>query len=146
MNEPSYPFKSIEDKFTFEFESVSNEKTIRKLIQFRLIDSNLTLYNLALVDVLDDKTVSDLSISNNQDMPKVLSTVFQSITYFFEKNSTAKVLIQGSTKSRTRLYQMAIVKYLSEIEQNYSIWGFINNEIELFAKGKNYNGFIITQK
>jgi hypothetical protein len=41
---------------------------------------------------------------------------------------------------------MAIVKYLSEIEQNYSIWGFINNEIELFAKGKNYNGFIITQK
>jgi len=146
MNEPSYPFKSIEDKFTFELESVSNEKTIRKLIQFRLIDSNLTLYNLALVDVLDDKTVSDLSISNNQDMPKVLSTVFQSITYFFEKNSTAKVLIQGSTKSRTRLYQMAIVKYLSEIEQNYSIWGFINNEIELFAKGKNYNGFIITQK
>jgi hypothetical protein len=101
MNEPSYPFKSIEDKFTFEFESVSNEKTIRKLIQFRLIDSNLTLYNLALVDVLDDKTVSDLSISNNLDMPKVLSTVFQSITYFFEKNSTAKVLIQGSTKSRT---------------------------------------------
>ena len=69
MNEPSYPFNQIEDKFSFTFDSVSNQKTIRKLIEFRLIDSNTYLYNLALVDILPDGSVSDLSISNNKDMP-----------------------------------------------------------------------------
>lgn len=106
----------------------------------------MALYNLALVDIMSDGTASDLSVSNNQDMPKVLATVFRALLYFFDKNPQSKVLIQGSTKSRTRLYQMAIVKYLSEIEHKFSIWGFIEEDFENFVKGKNYEGFIIGQK
>ncbi len=146
MNEPSYPFNQIEDKFSFTFDSVSNQKTIRKLIEFRLIDSNTYLYNLALVDILPDGSVSDLSISNNKDMPQVLATVLQAIDYFFSKNTTAKILIQGSTKSRTRLYQIAIAKYLSQIEHKYLLWGFIKENIECFATGRNYDGFIVENK
>lgn len=146
MNEPSYPFSRVEDRFVFEFDSVSNTKIVRKLVEFRLIDANMALYNLALVDILSDGTASDLSVSNNQDMPKVLATVFRALLYFFDKNPQSKVLIQGSTKSRTRLYQMAIVKYLLEIEHKFSIWGFIEEDFENFVKGKNYEGFIIGQK
>ena len=136
MNEPSYPFSRVEDRFVFEFDSVSDTKIVRKLVEFRLIDANMALYNLALVDILPDGSASDLSVSNNQDMPKVLATVFRALLYFFDKNPQSKVLIQGSTKSRTRLYQMAIVKYLLEIEHKFSIWGFIEEDFENFVKGK----------
>lgn len=146
MNEPSYPFSRVEDRFVFEFDSVSDTKIVRKLVEFRLIDADMALYNLALVDIMSDGTASDLSVSNNQDMPKVLATVFRALLYFFDKNPQSKVLIQGSTKSRTRLYQMAIVKYLLEIEHKFSIWGFIEEDFENFVKGKNYEGFIIGQK
>ena len=146
MNEPSYPFSRVEDRFVFEFDSISDTKIVKKLVEFRLIDANMALYNLALVDIMSDGTDSDLSVSNNQDMPKVLATVFRALLYFFDKNPQSKVLIQGSTKSRTRLYQMAIVKYLSEIEHKFSIWGFIEDDFERFEKGENYEGFIIGQK
>ena len=61
--------------------ALAKKKSIKKLIQFRLVNSSLSIYNLALVDILPDGDVSDLSISNNQDMPKVLATVFQAIDY-----------------------------------------------------------------
>lgn len=146
MEEPSYKFNRIEDKLTFEFDSVSTEKTIRKLVEYNLIDEEILLYNLALLDVLPNGIISDLSVSNNKDMPMVLSTVFQSVVYFFEKRPQARIYIQGSTLSRTRLYQMAIAKYLEEIEQKYSISGYINKRIETFERGKNYDSFIISLK
>ena len=99
-----------------------------------------------MVDILFDGTVSDLSVSNNQDMPKVLATVFTSILYFFENKPHARIFIQGSTKVRTRLYQIAIVKYLDKIEQKFRLLGFINEDVEVFIKGKNYEGFIVSLK
>ncbi len=146
MNEPSYPFSHIDDKLIFEFESISETRSIRKLIEYRLIDNNTLLYNLALVDVLLNGEVSDLSVSDNKDMPKVLSTVFQSMLYFFEAKPEARIFIQGSTPSRTRLYQIAISKYMTEFEQKFDIWGFVDNEMELFLKGKNYEIFVISTK
>lgn len=146
MNEPSYRFNHIDDKLIFEFESISETKSIRKLIEYRLIDNDTLLYNLALVDILPNGEASDLSISNNKDMPKVLSTVFQSMLYFFEAKPKAKIFIQGSTPSRTRLYQTAISKYMTEFEQKFEIWVFVGNEMELFSKGKNYEIFVISTK
>ena len=146
MNEPSYRFNHIDDKLIFEFESISETKSIRKLIEYRLIDNDTLLYNLALVHILPNGEASDLSISNNKDMPKVLSTVFQSMLYFFEAKPKAKIFIQGSTPSRTRLYQTAISKYMTEFEQKFEIWGFVGNEMELFSKGKNYEIFVISTK
>ena len=146
MDEPNYKFSAVDERLTFEFDSVSTDKVIRKLVQFRLIDFEAELYNLALVDILFDGSASGLSVSNNNDMPKVLATVFRTLLYFFDRHKDEKILIQGSTKSRTRLYQMAIVKYLPELEHKFEIWGFVNNEFEDFTKGKSYNGFVIKQK
>lgn len=146
MEEPSYKFNKIEDKLTFEFDSVSSTKTIKKLIQYNLIDERISLYNLALLDVLPNGGISDLSVSNNDDMPMILSTVFQTVVYFFDKHPVARIYIQGSTASRTRLYQMAIVKYLAEIEQKFKISGYINSGFERFEKGRNYNSFIVSLK
>lgn len=146
MNEPSYPFKRLDDRLTFGFESISQEKTIKKLIEFRLLDTSSELYNLALMDILSNGEVSDMIVSNNQDMPKVLATVFQSISLFFKEKSNAKVLIQGSTPSRTRLYQIAIGKYHAELELIYNIWGFRGTDIQRFELGYNFEGFIVSTK
>ena len=146
MNEPSYPFKRIDDRLTFSFESISKEKTVQKLVEFRLFDDSNELYNLALMDLLTDGTVSDLTVSNNRDMPKVLATVFQSIRLFFQAKPNAKILIQGSTASRTRLYQIAIVKYYNELEPIYNIWGLTEDDILIFKLGYNFEGFIVSLK
>ena len=146
MDEPRYEFDKIEDKLIFEFDSVSEEKTIKKLIEYKLIVERISLYNLALLDVLSDGTISDLSVSNDKDMPLVLTTVFQSIVYFFEKKPEAKIYVEGSTIACTRLYQMAISKYLYELEQKFNISGYIYKRIATFEKGKNYDSFIISLK
>lgn len=146
MNELSYEFKRIEDKFTFEFESVSEEKIIKKVIEFSLLDANHSLYNIALIDILNDGSASDITISNNNDMPKVLATVFQAINYFLNKYPTSRVYIKGSTKSRTRLYQIAIAKYKEELEPKFIILGLINDDLQVFQKGINFDSFIITRK
>jgi hypothetical protein len=61
-------------------------------------------------------------------------------------NPQVKILIQGSTKARTRLYQIAINKYFNEVEHKFTIWGFIEDDIELFMNGKNYDGFVVEIK
>lgn len=146
MNEPSYEFKKIADKYTFEFESVSEEKIIKKIIEFSLLDANRSLYNVALVDILDNGSASDVAVTNNNDMPKVLATVYQAIEYFLNKHPTSRIYIEGSTKSRTRLYQIAIAKYKEELEPKFTILGLLNDDLQVFKEGINFDSFIITQK
>lgn len=146
MNQESYPFNFIDQIFVFEFESISPGKTIKKLVEISLVDYENQVFNIALVDVLPDNTLSDLTVSNNSDMPKVLATVFRALDQFFKFIPGAKVLLSGSTPSRTRLYQMAISKYLCELELKFNFWGFIGDKSENFTKGRNYERFTISLK
>lgn len=144
MNEESYPFHLVEVRTIYKFESQSDTKTIQKLIKFSLLDLSSQTYNIALGDVLPDGTISDRAVSNNSDMPKVLSTVFKAIHTFLLQNTHAKVFIEGSTPSRTRLYQMVIARFLSDFELNFRILGYIGKNVEYFEKGKNYESFLIS--
>jgi hypothetical protein len=146
MNEPNYPFHNTNDKLLFEFESVSDEKTIKKVVEYRLINPEISLYNLALVDILTNGEASDTIVSNNNDMIKVLSTVFQSLLSFFLLKPNSRVLIQSNSAARIRLYRIAISKNIVQLEHKFSVLGFIGSEVEIFETGKNYDGFVISQK
>lgn len=77
MSEQGYDFDSHSVRFNiiqYEFESVSEEKVVKKVIEYVLIDKSIPLYNLALLDVSKEE-VSDISVSNNNDMPKIMATV-----------------------------------------------------------------------
>lgn len=100
------------------------------------------MYNLSLVDIVDGK-VSDTNVSNNKDMPQVLSTVYRTMLSFFEANPNAKVIFQGSTLSRTRLYRIAISRSKSSFEQKFRIFGYMDENFEPFEKDKNYEAFLI---
>lgn len=142
MNKPIYPFTILDNGERFEFESVSEYKRIRKIIEFRQLDIP-NLYNVALVDVLQDGSYDDMRISDNNDMETVMATVMKIIQLFLTSHIKAKVMIMGSTASRTRLYRIIINKYLSDFELNYEIHGIVDWKNEVFRRNKNYDAFLI---
>ncbi len=146
MEQPSYPFKKYKRELLFEFESVSEIKTIRKVIAYELIDDKQKVFNLSLVDKNDDGKISDMVVSNNNDMEMVLATVIQTLPIFFSEFEGSKIFFSGSTPSRTRLYRIIIAKFQKEFEREYSIFGFINQIAEPFQQGNKYEAFLISKK
>ena len=145
MDKPSYPFNVLENGQRFEFQSVSYDRTIQKVVEFRELEIP-DIYNLALVNVNKDGTFDDMSVSNNQDMETIIATVIRTIQVFLTFQPIAKVLFMGSTPSRTRLYRGIINKYLAQAEQIYEIHGIINWVNEPFQGDKTYDAFLIFQK
>jgi hypothetical protein len=148
MDKPNYPFEQIERELLFAFQSISAEKQISKLIAYQCIDETRQIFNLALVDRADDGTVSDLAISNNQDMETVLATVTATIPLFFEKFPAGIIYFQGSTLARTRLYRIIIAKYWIQVQAVYDVLGQLpnSNTPEPFEPNQAYTGFYLRKK
>ncbi len=143
MDKPSYPFRKVKRELIFEFDSISDTKTIHKVIAYELIDEQNHIFNLSLVDKNEQGQISDLTVSNNQDMEKVLATVVQTLPLFFDEFVGAKVFFKGSTPARIRLYQIAISKFFEDFKRNFVVWDFTNNTPQPFEKGTVYEAFLI---
>ena len=79
-------------------------------------------------------------------MELVLATVIQTMFKFFEARPDKTLIFLGSTESRTRLYQMVIVKNIEEAEKVFQLRGITNGEIQNFVTGINYDAFLINLK
>ena len=146
MKLPRYQLKSGDNLTTYEFVSEGPKGRISKLIQFT--PTNLKeVYNLAFGDKNQlTGQIDDSVISNNNDSEKVLATVVATIYAFTDKYPDTWIYASGSTKSRTRLYRMGITKYLSEVKNDFEIFGEINDGWENFKKNIDYDGFLIKRK
>ena len=146
MKLPRYQLKSGDNLTTYEFISEGPKGRISKLIQFT--PTNLKeVYNLAFGDKNQlTGQIDDSVISNNNDSEKVLATVVATIYAFTDKYPDTWIYASGSTKSRTRLYRMGITKYLSEVINDFEIFGEINDGWENFKKNIDYDGFLIKRK
>jgi hypothetical protein len=98
MNEPSYEVATSTDALCFDFESISAEKIIQKQVRFTAFPDAPTVFNMALIDIVNGGTDSDLTVSNNQDMRKVLATVGKCLIAFFDIYPRAVVVFSGSTQ------------------------------------------------
>jgi hypothetical protein len=145
MNTPPYPV-TASDEYTFSFESVSEHKTIRKIIAYQPVQGSQLLYNLALLDQNEDGTLDDLVVSNNQDMPRILATVIATMGQFFRRNKSAIVLFQGSTPARTRLYRIVIAKNSALFEGTFIVKGLLENKFENFTANRPYEVFSVSLK
>jgi hypothetical protein len=146
MNEPSYPLQASSDGLEFDFESVSEEKIIRKRLRFSAFSEAPWIYNLALFDVLPDGLIDDLSISDNRDLRTVLATVVEGLRKFFAAHPDKTVFFTGSTHSRTRLYRIAIAQNAVKAEPYFEIYGLVGNRPERFQSNRPYDGFLINWK
>ncbi len=146
MKLPKYPLSSSDNLTTFEFISEGPRGSISKLVQFS--PTNLKdVYNLAFGDQ-DSSTgkVDDTVISNNGDSEKVLVTIVATVFAFTEKYPEKYIYATGSTKVRTRLYQIGISKYISEAQSDFEIYGQLGDQWEDFRQGVQYEGFLVKRK
>lgn len=147
MKEESYSFIKDSEIYYYEFYSEGPNGKIRKVIQYQQFPSDEDLFSLGFGDVDDEsKQLDDLAVSNNKDTKKILATVAKTVVAFLNEHPTAIIMAQGSTPSRTRLYQMGITQFWEEINEQFEVKGFINNDWYSFEKGKNFEAFFIFKK
>ena len=123
------------------------KEEIKKVIKYSFTGTE-NVYNLGFGDLNEETNeIDDLSVTNNGDSEKVLSTVVSTLFAFTEQYPKALILATGSTPSRTRLYRMGISKNLKEIKLYFAVYG-LNKlaEWESFIIGRDYEAFFITKK
>lgn len=145
MKYPRYPVTVSDDLQVYEFYSEGPRGRIKKTITYTQIGRGL--FNLAFGDWNEEKQLlDDSNRSNNGDRDQVLATVAYTALNFFSKYRNVQVFIEGSTYSRTRLYQMGIAANYLEISANFEVKGFVEEHWELFRQGRNYESFLICRK
>lgn len=143
-----YHFRTNESHLDFEFESDGPNGKIKKVVRFSPQNANgVTYFNLGFGD-LNPTTgmVNDLSKSNNNDRDKILATIAVIVLEFTAYFPDVMVYAQGSTASRTRLYQMAIAANWNEIAPIMDVYGFYDNGWQHFEKQVNYQAFLVMRK
>ena len=146
MNLERYEFSSNENFLAFQFESTGPKGKVLKVVQFTPHNViGTTYFNLAFGDWDEaKKRLNDLTVTNNNDREKVLATVAATVIEFLNHYPDMMIYAQGSTLSRTRLYQISISKQHHRIEQILNIYGFANGHWEKFKKNCNYEAFLVS--
>ena len=147
MEKPHYELKSTPNALQHVFESVSDDKVIQKIVAYIPTEDDDEYYQLIFGDLLPNGKIDTLSISNNNDMRMVLTTVVSTLFSFFEQNPNKIVFFTGSTLSRTRLYRAVISKFIQQTELFYDIKGITEDEsIEKFDNNHSYIAYLIELK
>lgn len=148
MNLDRYSFETNKSFLDFEFESDGPKGKIKKVVRFSPQNANgITYFNLGFGDVNPETgSIDDLSKSNNGDREKILATIAHIVLAFTEHFPDVMVYAQGSTASRTRLYQIGISNNFDEINPILKVYGFSGSGWHPFEKGMNYEAFLVSRK
>jgi hypothetical protein len=145
-----YEYKSRKSYRQFDFYSKGPKGKIRKVVLYtflRRIDG-IDYYNLGFGDYDEGKKkVNDLSVSDNKDRDKILATVAMTALEFTSHYDECRIVFEGSTPARTRLYQMGIAKYYKGISELFDIQGLTEKDgWRPFRVGDNYMAFLASRK
>ena len=125
--------------------SVSSRKEVRKIVLLSQTEWN-NIFNLALLDVLNNGEISDISETKNNDLRTVLATVIQIINDFLIKKPNKFVLFRGSDSRRHRLYRIIIGRELKAISDTFIIFGVNENIPNFFEINTPYEFYLIGVK
>lgn len=146
MEEKAYSFSLARTEFRYEFFSTSTEKVVKKVVLFTETSASM-VYNLALLDELENGELSDVSETNNNDLVMVMATVIQIVEEFLKIKPEYFVIFKGSDERRQRLYRIIISRELLKIQKKFDIFGGIGEDsIVNFEPNKEYDFYIIRQK
>ena len=146
MGNERYELKVKSDTMSFRFTSIGPKGEIPKLVVYSKTPTK-GLYNLGFGDEdINTGTINDLVVTNNEDSQKVLATVASTVYEFVKKYPRAWIVATGSTRARTRLYQMGISNNLEAITTDFVVFGNKNDAWQLFEKNVTYDAFLITLK
>jgi hypothetical protein len=141
-------YKLEKEDLVYKFCSEGPRGKIIKIIQFQHEGSlGINVFNLAFGNFIEATGgMDDKEVSNNGDQLKILHTVAEAVIDFLGSRPKAIVVIQGSTSSRIRLYQIRIASFLSEVSQQFEILGELEKEWVPFQRGINYKRFLVYKK
>lgn len=142
MNDAFYESLLNGQHVVFWFTSTGRESVI-KAILFRSTCESDT-YEMLLGDLNPDGSIDVEMRSNNGDTEKVLSIAAKSIAFFLSDHLDAKVVIEASSESRMRLYQIAIRREMEDLGKYLDVYGFDGENLEAFRSGKSYKKFIVS--
>jgi hypothetical protein len=128
-----YYFTTTDTSLKYIFTSEGPKGRITKVVQFRLINQEYNVYNLAFGDWnADTDVIDDLVVTNNNDRDKILATLASIVVHFSNQFPLALVFAQGSTPARTRLYRIGITLNYDDINEIFDVyglqaeWGFLD--------------------
>ena len=133
------------DYSVFDFYSEGVNGSILKRVTFKESEYE-NVYNLAFGCVDEKNDIDDLSISDNGDLQKILATVAQIVKIYTAEYPERWINFEGSTKSRTRLYRMAITLNFEELSEEFLIFGISNDKPIPFSKNMDTPAFLIKRK
>lgn len=142
MHIQPYPFTLASSEIRYEFVSVSPSKNVPKVVLLSLVSTE-ELYNLALLDSLEDDSLCDITETRNGDFRIVMSTVMAIVNHFLEKQPLSLVMFSGSEARRHRLYRILLTSELQKITKTFRIWGRQNGLLEVFQPNVNYDYYLI---
>lgn len=150
MSTEKYPYIKANVFAEFKFKSIGPNGTIKKMVTYEMmgtLEDGIPLFNLGFGDYKEpEQLYSDLTVSNNDDKLKVLATIASTVLDFTEPYEKIAIHAVGSTPSRTRLYQMGINAFKSEIESHFKILGYNSDKWQEFKSGLNYEAFLVIKK
>jgi hypothetical protein len=145
-----YTYEISSNFLQYDFYSEGPKGKIKKVVLYTylLTLDGVPYYNLAFGDYDDEnQRIDDLAVSDNGDRDKILATVAFTALEFTSHFRGCRILIVGSTLSRTRLYQMGIARYFREIAQLFDIQGLtMGGEWMPFKSGENYRELLAFRK
>ena len=143
MDLERYEFET-KNLLVYEFYSEGPNGRIKKVVKFnRIFLNGINYFNLGFGDWDESKKkINDFIVSDNCDKNKILATIASIIVHFTNNFSEVVVNATGSTLSRTRLYQISIVRHLDLIQPYLDIYGYIDGRWEAFRKNTNYEAFM----
>jgi len=111
------------------------------------VQDDPAIFNLAFGDE-DPLTgiISDAVITDNKDRDVVLATVANTVNSFCDHYGNHYIYVEGSSPSRTRLYQMSIARILKEISIEFDIYGLRGGDFYKFEPNVNYDAFLVKRK
>ena len=145
MNLPKYPVVAIPEQNMYQFYSEGPRGMIRKVILYQTMGNDQ--FNLGFGDWNEELQKMDDSVrSNNGDRDKVLATVAYTALDFSARFPGAQIFVEGSTASRTRLYQIGIASNILKIRNDFEVFGLFNESWQYFQLNRNYEAFLIQRK
>ncbi|TWW01526.1 DUF6934 family protein [Chitinophaga pinensis] len=134
----------------FEFYSEGPNGKIKKVVSYQQLQDDIygmQRFNLCFGDWDEgSRCPNDASVTNNGDVLKVLATVAGTVITFTDKYPGCLIQAEGSTSSRTRLYQMKMKNYWEEIKGFFNVKGYFQGSWEVFRLDRNYEAFVVSRK
>lgn len=121
MDLEHYEIEKLDER-TYRFFSMGSKGKFEMRVKFTYIWQNTFNLGFGVLDPVTE-TLDDLIELRNGDSQKILATVANTVLLFLERFPSISVYATGSTRSRTRLYQMGINKILPLLS-DYNVTGY----------------------